>query len=421
VIYFIEAFHNFFKENRKHRFLAIYGGSASGKSHSTAQEFCIRFINETNIRMAVMRRTLPSLKTSALYEVLEILEEMNVPYEYNKSELILRYKDNEMLFKSLDDKEKIKSINLNYVWIEEATEIPYEVFMQLNLATRRHNDNGNNQIILTFNPINQFHWIKMEVLENAQDPDKPREIGKYDVAVMHSTCELNPFLSEIEREEIENFKNRNPHFYHVYTLGEWGQLSNIIYTEGLHYFIEKEAYWVRNPPTAYGLDFGFRDYMALVELVYKDQEFWNRELLYKTELTTPELIREFKNLRVLSDVPIWCDSAEPDRIAEIVAAGYNAQPAKKPTVARSLDVVRSYKRHIHEESTNFIKELRNYAYQEVQGKVIEVPAKGKDHLMDAERYAIISIVKYDEDSGPQIDYGRTKIPGFKFGGSIPKM
>jgi phage terminase large subunit len=421
VINFIEAFYKFFKENRKHRFLIIYGGSASGKSYATAQEFVLRFVQDNNVRMAVMRRTLPSLKKSALHDILEILNDLNIPYDYNKSEMVLRYKNNEMIFQSLDDKEKIKSINLNYVWIEEATEVPFETFLQLNLATRRVNVNGPNQIILSFNPVNQFHWIKTEVLEKAQDPDKPRERGKYDVALMHSTSELNPFIDDFQREQIDGLKNVDPNFYRVYTLGEWGQVSNIVYVEGLHYFIEKDTDWTRAHPIAYGLDFGFRNEMALVELAFKDNEFWERELLYKTNLTTSELIQQLKVLKVRPELPIWCDAAEPDRIQEISASGYNSQPAKKLQVIRGLDIVKSYKRHIHEESVNFIKELRNYAYQEAQGKVLENPVPFRDHLMDAERYAITSIVKDSGESAPQIEYGRAKIPGFKMGGSIPKF
>jgi len=421
VINFIEPFYKFFRENRKHRFLVIYGGSASGKSHSTAQEFVLRFIQEKDIRMAVMRRTLPSLKTSALYEILNILEDLNIPYDYNKSELILRYKGNEMMFKSLDDKEKIKSINLNYVWIEEATEVPFEIFLQLNLAMRKANTNGPNQMILTFNPVNQFHWIKTEVLEKAQDPDKPRERGKYDVALMHSTSEMNPFLDEYQREQIEGLKNVDPNFYRVYTLGEWGQISNIVYVEGLHYFIERDIDWTRAKPTAYGLDFGFRNEMALIESAFVDNEFWQRELLYQTHLTTSELIQKMKALKIRPELPIWCDAAEPDRIQEISASGYNAQPAKKIQVVRGLDIVKSYKRHIHEESVNFIKELRNYAYQEAQGKVLENPVPFRDHLVDAERYLITSVVKDSGETAPQIEYGRSSIPGFKTSRSIPKF
>ena len=418
---YIEAFYNFFEKNRKHRFLVIYGGSASGKSYATAQNFVIRFILEENVRMAVMRRTLPSLKKSALHDILEILEELGIQYEYNKSEMILRYKNNEMLFQSLDNKEKIKSINLNYVWIEEATEVPFETFLQLNLATRRANLNGPNQMILTFNPVNQFHWIKTEVLAKAQDPDRERERGKYDVAVMHSTSELNPFLDEFQREQIDGLKNVDPNFYRVYTLGEWGQISNIVYVEGLHYFIERGADWTRALPTAYGLDFGFRNEMALIESAFVDNEFWQRELLYQTQLTTTDLIQQMKVLKVRPEIPIWCDAAEPDRIQEISAAGYNTLPAKKIQVIRGLDIVKSYKRHIHEESVNFIKELRNYAYQEAQGKVLENPVPFRDHLIDAERYLITTIVKDSGESAPQIEYGRTRLPGFKSGGSIPKF
>ena len=46
----------------------------------------------------------------------------------------------------------------------------------------------------------------------------------------------------------------------------------------------------------YGLDFGYKHPLALVQVRIKDGDLYVRELLYKTYLHSAELVAEFKNL-----------------------------------------------------------------------------------------------------------------------------
>lgn len=88
--------------------------------------------------------------------MLEILSDWGL-YEHckiNKSDYtILLPNGSEILFKGLDDPEKIKSIaGITDVWIEEATELTPEDFDQLTLRVRT---GSSNQFFLSFNPVSR--------------------------------------------------------------------------------------------------------------------------------------------------------------------------------------------------------------------------------------------------------------------------
>lgn len=359
-----------FLDNREKRIMVLFGGAGSGKSHSLAQLFIRRLYEEKNVRMLVLRKTLPALRITAYRLVQDLLAEYRLPFSLNKTEMLIRNGNSEILFKSLDDPEKIKSFEANYVWVEEATEISYEDFEQLNLRLRRANQAHLNQMFLTFNPISRFHWLNTKLVEGNRD----------DVAVHHSMYKDNPFLTKDYTDELENLSDEN--FYKIYTLGEFGELKNVIYG---NYVIEDipEDY---GGDLCYGLDFGYNNPSALVDIRVRDGEYYLKEKLYQTRLTNTDLIEKLKDL-VDRDAMIYADSSEPARIEEIARVGFNIEGASK-SVKDGIDFIKSRKLHVDRNSVNLINELRSYKYKEDRdGNVFDEPVKFRDHILDAARYA----------------------------------
>lgn len=396
-----------FLDKRIKRINVIYGGAGSGKSHGMAQLFIRRLYEEQDIRMLVLRKTLPALRITAYQLILDLLREYNLPFALNKSEMLIRNGTSEILFKSLDDPEKIKSYEGNYLWIEEATEISYEDFTQLNLRLRRKNIEHINQMYLTFNPISRFHWLNTQLIESTRG----------DIAMHHSTYKDNPFLSKDYIAELEGLTDEN--FYKIYTLGEFGELKNIIY---INYIIEDllDEY----ESTFYGLDFGFNNPTALLEINERDGEYYERELLYQTHLTNQDLIGKLKML-IKQGCTIYADSAEPARIEEISRAGFDIRPANK-SVKDGIDFVKSQRIHIDRNSPNLIAEKHGYKYREDRnGNVLDDPVKFRDHLMDCERYAIYTARDISGDAVPADMMTASKhtkaIPGFYAGKGIPGL
>ena len=371
----IQKFYDFFEDNIEKRILVNYGGAGSAKSVSTAQFFIRRFFEGQNERFLGVRKTLPSLKITADQLVLDLLEAYSLPFHLNKTEMTISYRTNKLLFKSLDDPEKIKSYEASKIWVEEANEISLNDFRQLNLRLRRKGSSPN-QIVLTFNPISKFHWLYTNLVEKPKD----------NVAVLQSTYKDNPFLDQTYIDELKSLKGEDETYYQIYTLGEWGAFKNVIYT---NYEIVEDKDWPEGfDETIYGLDFGYNNPSSLLEIGIKDTEYYEREKLYKTGLTNADLIAELEVLIGNKEDNIYADSAEPARIEEIGRAGYNIYPSNKE-VKDGLDFVKRHRVHIHEDSVNHIDEKRGYKYKEDKnGNVLEEPVKFRDHLQDCERYAL---------------------------------
>ena len=374
-----DSFLSFVEENEHARKLAFYGGAGSGKSLFIAQHFCNLLLNGNNRRMLILRKWLPALKMTAYQVIQDVLMDWGVydPKNHNKSDLIIKHDTNIMKFTGLDNPEKIKSAEFTDIWIEEATDLTLQDFTQLTIRLGRAKSETMAKMFFSFNPIDQYHWVMTEVV------DKP---DKY-TAIHHSTYLDNyQNLSQEFIDELEHLIEIDENYYRVYTLGLAGVLKNIIYT---NYVIENFGKHLQ--PDAYGLDFGFNNPMAMVELKMRDGEPHFHELLYETGMDTNDLIQWMKRTGIQRKVPIYADSAEPDRIEMIRKAGFNIHPAKKD-VSAGIDRVKGHKLHIHSGSSNLIDEIRTYKYRETKdGKVLDEPVPFNDHLMDCIRYVLFTM------------------------------
>src|SRR5690606_10368882 len=86
-------------------------------------------------------------------------------------------------------------------------------FLELN---RRARGKENIQITLTFNPVDEEHWLKKHFFDR-ENPDAD---------IIHSTYKSNNHLTEQDREQIEQLKEYDNNQYRVYALGEWGVKVN---------------------------------------------------------------------------------------------------------------------------------------------------------------------------------------------------
>lgn len=371
----IKTFSDFFKKEEK-RILVLYGGAGSGKSYAIAQHLIKLLYIEENKKMLILRKTLPSLKITAYRLILDLLDAYELPYKHNKSDMTVHANGNEILFKSLDDPEKVKSYEGNYIWVEEATDIRYKDFTQLNLRLRRKTDKIN-QMFLSFNPIDKFHWVNTKLIES----------NRSDIAIHHSTYLDNPFLSQEYVYELEQLKDLDENFYQIYTLGQFGIIQNAIYTN-----YDVRAINRTFPETIYGLDFGYNNPTAMVEIGIYDNEYYLKEVLFETHLTNQDLIAKLGELNISKTADIFADPSEPARIEEIRKAGYRIQPAKRLHVKDGIDICKSSRLHIDSNSVNLIEEMRNYKWKENRdGIILDEPVKFRDHLCDAFRYGISSI------------------------------
>lgn len=347
------------------RFIVNQGGTRSSKTYSIAQIFATELFKGKNILLTVVRKTLPSLKASAYKDFLDIIKASDCYNEnnHNKSELTYKYKDAEIEFISVDQPQKIRGRKRQILWINEANELSYEDFRQLNLRTEQ-------KIFLDYNPSDEYHWI----YDNVMTRD--------DCIFIQSTYKDNPFLDKNIVQEIERLRATDENYWRIYGLGERGISETTIYK---HWQLCDEI-----PPEdekIYGLDFGYNNPSALLEVNFKDKEVYTKEKLYESFLTNQQLIQKMKDLEISETDYIYADTQEPQRIEEIKQAGFNIYPSDKD-VGKGIDTVKSSIIYIIKDSVNLLKEIKNYKYKVKDEKVLDKPVKVNDHLMDCMRYAL---------------------------------
>ncbi len=377
-------------ENSKAEISIFRGGTGSSKSYSAAQYFIIKKLcGQTGKIIVIARKTLPALRKTAYRETLALIDKYKIPYKENRTELEYRINGNILYFLSVDNPEKIKSLNTDDVWLEEPTEFSFEDFMQFYLRLQ-------GQIYLTFNPIDANHWIKKELIDS----------GNYDVFEDVSTYKDNPFLSEARRKRIENLINIDENFYKIYNLGQWGILKNIIY-ENWKTFRKISDYDKKPQEISYGIDWGYESPCSLVKIYWFDGEkvIWE-ELIYQEHLLIPDFIKLAKE-RIAEEEKdtdkqtaylqkelrkeFYAGTDEPDSIQQFHNAGFNIHKANTDV----RDGINFCKAHlIGLIGANIIKEAQGYKRKEDKnGNVLEEPVKFMDHSMDAGRYGTYSRIK----------------------------
>jgi phage terminase large subunit len=370
-----------FLKNSPYKINLIYGGAGAGKSCTVAQYIIYLLLRAKNKHILVTRKTNPSLRLTAYRLVLNLLEHYQIPYEHHKADQIIKFKPNRNLifFRGLDDPEKIKSAEFNYVWMEEATEFTLEEYQQVKLRLRRNTtDHRRNQMFLTFNPIPS--WIKEYFFDERKEDD---------IGIMRVTYKDNPFLDEEYIRLLEELAEQDRTYHKIYALGEFATPGHVIYT---HYTIEDKAP-NHFDEIIYGVDFGYNNPTAVLKIGILDNEFWVLDEIYQTHLTNQDLIDLLKDFIHSPTALIYCDSAEPQRIQELKRAGFNARPAFKD-VKLGIDIVKRQKLHIVKTCANTLKEIKLYRWkQDAQGNILDHPVKFNDHAMDALRYAIASWIK----------------------------
>lgn len=367
------------------RYLVLRGGAGSGKSEFCAQKVIFRVLKDmsrgVNHNFLILRKTIPAVKKSIFPLMREYINRWDLEelVTINKTEMTFKFiNGSQILMAGLDDPEKIKSIfGLTSIWLEEANEFTLDDFRQLDLRLRGRKDTYY-QIMMSFNPISKLTWVYNEFFA--------RE--KKNATLHHSTYKDNRFLDEEYEERLEALVNEDRTYYKIYTLGEWGSLEHIIYSNWGVVDKFPDVY----DDTCYGLDWGYNHPSALIQVArVGERDIYVREVIYGKKLTNQDLIDKM-DVNVDRSIPIYCDSAMPGNIEELSRAGYNTKGAnrKKHSVKEGLDFVKRMDLHITADSVNLLKEIQNYKYRETKDGVIDEPVKFNDDGMDAMRYAIFS-------------------------------
>jgi phage terminase large subunit len=355
----------------------VYGGAGAGKSYFAAMKMLLRLIGEPNHRILICRKVARTIRNSQYILFRDIIRNLKMSHEFsfcdNRLEITFKPNGNKIISTGIDDPEKLKSLTMpTSIWIEEATELTPEDFRQLDLRLRAVHHTYM-QIILTFNPVTKAHWLYETFVARTKE----------NATIMRSVYKDNHFIDAHYKAVINGFKEEDEHYYRVYGLGEWGDFAQgLVY----NYIIVDE---VPEPEQViYGMDFGYNNPTVLVKLSVRERDVYVEELIYKSGITTADVVKMLPAYIKRRTNEIYADAAEPDRIEEIYRGGFNVKPACKD-VSDGIDHVKRFRLHVLRGSTNLIKELDTYRWKEDRmGHTLDEPLKQNDHACDAIRYAI---------------------------------
>lgn len=346
------------------RFIVNQGGSRSGKTYSLIQ-LLIYLANTQKLAISVTSVAFPHLRKGVIRDWMEVMENAEIydPNSHSLTESLYRFPNGSYIeFFSVDNALKVRGPGRDILFINEANLIQKETFEQLNMRTRK-------AVFIDYNPADEQHWIYDRIL-----PLKDTEF-------IQSTYLDNPFLPEVQIQQIESLKQADPNLWKVYGLGERGTTQDTIY-HGFTLYDDIQGDF------AYGMDFGFNHPNALVKVTRIENSLYFEQKLYKSHLTTSELIKEVRE--VVGNSLVYCDTARPEIIQDMVLNGINAYPADK-SVKEGIDFIRSHKIHVHRESIELQKEFRTYKWKrKPTGEILDEPVKMFDDAIDASRYGAMS-------------------------------
>lgn len=349
------------------RFIVNEGGSRSSKTYSLCQLVIVYCLQNKGKVVSIIRKTFPALRATVLRDFTEILKDLGI-YSleaHNKSEQIYTFPNGSMVeFFSVDDEQKIRGRKRDIAWCNEANELYFDDFTQLNMRTEH-------KLIFDYNPSDNSSWLY--------------ELPAEDTVLIRSTYKDNPFLPQSIRNQIEDLKRTDEALYQIYALGQKAVSKSNIYSNWT-FMTHRPA---RFTSYVYGLDFGYNHPTALMRVYWHERDIFIEPVIYESYLTTTMLIEKMGQLNIEKEVTILADYARPEIIAEMVNSGYDVINANK-VVKKGIDYVKTFGVYCMD-NKEIKREYDNYKWKKIGDHITDEPVKLFDDAMDAVRYAVTYI------------------------------
>lgn len=372
--------------NSKGKTVINQGGTSSGKTFSILQVLFSIAVSEAKQIITVVGQDMPNLKVGAIRDANDIVgnsEQLKslLAKPFNKSDKIFEFKSGSIIeFKSYDNFQDAKSGKRDYLFVNEANGVPFPIYSELDLRTRK-------KTFLDYNPNAEF-WVHEKL------------IGQPDVELIISDHRHNPFLSQAQRKKIEGLKEKDYELWRVYARGLTGKIEGLIFRNwSLCEAIPIDAKYIGS-----GMDFGFtNDPTAVADIYLQNGELWIHEQLYRQGLTNQDIFNEVNRTRAYV-----ADSAEPKSIEELRRMGLKIEPAMKgaDSILAGIDILKRYHMNITRDSVNLRKELANYKWKvdRLTGKSLNEPTDCFNHILDSVRYLALNKLKKSYEGRPRFNF-----------------
>ncbi len=353
--------------NSDKRINVFQGSSRASKTYNILIFLIYKLLQEENKTLSIVRKTLPALKGSVLRDLKEILLKFEL-FDSEKWHSVDGYFElgsNIIEWFSVDDETKIRGRKRDYLFINEATELSYDEYIQLVLRT-------SDTIVLDLNPSLWKSWI----YDLEGQPDV-----KYNIV----TFKDNPFLPQVQVDEILKLRDKDANLWRIFGMGMKGVPTKMVFNH--------HQLYVDLPIgcsfLGYGIDWGYSDPSTLVGVWKLGDSIYCEEFLYLKNVTIPDFIYRIKDLGINLKDDFIADSANPQAIEELRRQGINCKPVKKNSILHGIDLIKRSNFYVKFDSFNLQNELQSYIWKtDKNGNNLDEPQPGSDHLIDGIRYVM---------------------------------
>lgn len=291
-------------EECKKKVIVLQGGGDAAKTVTALQNLAVKAINQKGIQVTVVGIDIPNLKRGAMRAFRKYVAkhpQIN-PYIsfYNKSDREYHFKNGSIIsFVSFEDEEDARGAEHDYVFMNEANLMSYNLFWELQRKCRK-------QILIDYNPSFPF-WAHAKLIKGEEKQFE----GKVQLFIVDHRH--NPFLTEEAHDAYENISD--PERFRVYARGMTGQIKGSIFrfkkVDQLPelWGVDAKGERVLIPwQFGFGMDIGYTtDKTTIVKVYWNGKDHYYQELLYKSNDEIQDEINE-KSLKDDAGSPLTIEA-----------------------------------------------------------------------------------------------------------------
>lgn len=365
------------------KIIVLQGGGDAAKTSATLTWLTVKAIQTPKTKVNVVGPTIPHLKDGALQLFQNYIEDnaQVKPYirSFNKTDRDYNINDSRFVFKAYETSKKARGSENDYVFMNEANLMDYDLFWELQRKCRK-------KIIIDYNPTFAF-WVHSKLL-NKESPTFEKQFEN-DVQLFIVDHRHNPFLSEKDHDSYENISD--PERFKVYARGLTGQTKGQILR-----FKKVDEIPVLNTiqpdgsvvesslPFGFGMDIGYTtDKTTIVKVYMNGKDHYYQELLYmsndeiQNKINADSILDEQGNIQTVEgfiaeilyrnglqmDTMLWGDH-DKAMSAKLRRLNVPYRMAKKGpnSEAASISSVKRYNGFMYQ-SPNIEKEIGVYIWQ----------------------------------------------------------
>jgi len=230
-----------------------------------------------------------------------------------------------------------------------------------------------------------LHWIQRRFLQCPHELSKAYIDKSTNALVLRTWYKDNKFCPPETIKVLEGYEKTNPEKYKLWALGEFTKLEGVVFDNWD--IVPCVPDGIVNDKSSVALDWGYSvDPVASGRFWIHENEIYAKQLVYKTGLFNDDIAKELREAGVSDNDEIIADCSNPMSIDDLKRKGFNGIRGNKKSPNYKEDtanIIRSYKIHIVEGSTDFVREISTYSWcRDKNGKQIARLQDGDDHLID---------------------------------------